>query len=114
MIFYLLRHYWLSFDNVLRFFELLDDPDFSQQEKILAEISFGGGCINDTLLHLTNNKLPFGGVGASGMGNYHGQFSFYTFSHAKAILNKSTLIDVPLRYPPYQDGKLGLIKKVVG
>ena len=84
------------------------------QEKILAEISFGGGCINDTLLHLTNNKLPFGGVGASGMGNYHGQFSFYTFSHAKAILNKSTLIDVPLRYPPYQDGKLGLIKKVVG
>ncbi len=72
-------------------------------------ISFGGGCINDTIMHLASTRLPFGGVGYSGMGSYHGKASFDTFSHYKSMLNKSTILDIPLRYPPYK-GKLGLIK----
>lgn len=69
----------------------------------LKNISFGGGCINDTLMHLATSYMPFGGVGESGMGGYHGKASFDTFSHHKSVLKKSLLIDVPLRYPPYKD-----------
>lgn len=64
-------------------------------------ISFGGGAINDTLIHFANNNMRFGGVGGSGMGGYHGQYSFKTFSHAKGITEKTTLFDFPFRYPPY-------------
>jgi aldehyde dehydrogenase (NAD+) len=80
-------------------------------EKIIAEIPFGGGCINDTLLHVANPHLPFGGLGTSGIGNYHGKASFDTFSHKKSILRKSFHLDLPLRYPPYRK-KLGLLKKI--
>ena len=73
----------------------------------------GGGCINDTLMHITNHNLAFGGVGASGMGAYHGESSFYTFSHAKSVLKRGTWVDVPVRYPPYNAQKLALIKKLV-
>ncbi len=69
------------------------------QEKIIKNLSFGGGCINDTLYHLANPHLPFGGVGASGMGAYHGKYSFYTFSHKKSILEQTNKFDIPLRYP---------------
>lgn len=72
-------------------------------------ISFGGGCINDTIMHVSSNHLPFGGVGYSGMGSYHGKASFDTFSHYKSILNKSTALDIPLRYPPYK-GKTSLLR----
>jgi len=82
------------------------------QEKILAKTSSGGGCINDTMLHLTNPRMPFGGVGYSGMGSYHGKFSFDTFSHHRSIVSKSTLLDVPLRYAPYKN-KLNLIKLIM-
>lgn len=68
---------------------------------ILKEISFGGGCINDTILHLASDEMPFGGVGDSGMGSYHGKYSFETFSHQKSILNKNFKPDFDLRYPPY-------------
>lgn len=68
---------------------------------VTKNISFGGGCINDTIMHLATSNMPFGGVGDSGMGNYHGSYSFRTFTHEKSVLNKSNLIDVPLRYPPY-------------
>lgn len=68
-------------------------------EKILNQLSFGGGCINDTLYHLANPHLPFGGVGQSGMGAYHGNSSFMTFSHQKSILTQSTAFDIPVRYP---------------
>ena len=64
-------------------------------------ISFGGGAINDTLIHFANNNMSFGGVGGSGIGGYHGQYSFKTFSHAKGITEKTTLFDIPFRYPPY-------------
>lgn len=71
----------------------------SAQRKVLKNISFGGGCINDTLYHLANPNLPFGGVGSSGMGSYHGRFSFDTFSHKKSIMRQTTKFDIPLRYP---------------
>ncbi|NLO10683.1 MAG: aldehyde dehydrogenase [Clostridiales bacterium] len=82
--------------------------------KILDSCSFGGGCVNDTIMHLANPRLPFGGVGASGMGSYHGRRSFETFSHYRSIFRQSTKIDIPLRYMPYTDGKFKIIKKVLG
>lgn len=81
------------------------------ERKILENIPFGGGCINDTIVHLATSYMPFGGVGESGMGRYHGRWSFDTFSHKKSILKKSNLIDIKLRYPPYRD-KLSLLKKM--
>lgn len=87
--------------------------DRAKQERVLAETSFGGGCINDTLVHLGNPRLPFGGVGESGMGAYHGRFSFEVFSHRKGVLHKSFLVDPSLRYPPYGN-RLGLLKRLMG
>ncbi len=75
-----------------------------------STFSYGGGAINDTLVHFINDKLPFGGVGHSGIGSYHGKKSFYTFSHAKSIVKRGTWLDIPTRYAPYK-GKLDLIKK---
>ena len=73
-----------------------------ESERLFTErVSFGGGCVNDTVMHLSNANLPFGGVGASGMGAYHGAKTFETFSHAKSILKTSNWIDLPLRYQPY-------------
>ncbi|QIB27236.1 aldehyde dehydrogenase [Caloranaerobacter azorensis] len=83
-----------------------------KQERVIREISFGGGCINDTIVHLATPYLPFGGVGNSGMGNYHGKASFDTFSHKKSVLKKSNLIDISLRYPPYKN-KINLLKKIL-
>jgi aldehyde dehydrogenase (NAD+) len=82
------------------------------ERKIIQSISYGGGCINDTIMHLASSYLPFGGVGESGMGGYHGKASFDTFSHKKSILKKSNLFDVGLRYPPYKDN-LELLKKIL-
>ncbi|MEG0894624.1 MAG: aldehyde dehydrogenase family protein, partial [Oscillospiraceae bacterium] len=81
--------------------------------KILTEISYGGGCINDTVVHLANHNIPFGGVGLSGMGNYHGKFGFDTFSHKKSIVKNKTTFDIPLRYAPFKNKNIDLIKKVV-
>lgn len=69
------------------------------EEKVLTSIPFGGGCVNDTLYHLATPYLPFGGVGPSGIGAYHGKYSFETFSHRKSILKQTTLFDNPVRYP---------------
>ncbi|PAM96698.1 aldehyde dehydrogenase family protein, partial [Flavobacterium sp. IR1] len=71
--------------------------------EVLTKTTSGGVCINDTLMHITNHHLPFGGVGGSGMGAYHGVESFRTFSHRKSILKQSTKMDLPLRY---KQGKL--------
>lgn len=86
----------------------------SQQIKkhVSENISFGGGCINDTIIHLGNNNLPFGGVGESGISNYHGKYSFETFTHTKGILEKGNWLDINLRYPPYK-GDLSLIKRIL-
>ena len=68
------------------------------ERRIIENVSYGGGCVNDTIVHLANDRLPFGGVGASGMGSYHGKASFDTFTHYKGVLKKSNLLDIPLRY----------------
>lgn len=81
-------------------------------ELIIQKYSFGGGCINDTVIHFSNKRLPFGGVGQSGIGAYHGKLSFNIFSHQKSVLKKANWLDLPLRYAPYQ-GKLNLIKTVL-
>lgn len=72
------------------------------KERVLTETSSGGVCINDTVMHIVSNELPFGGVGSSGMGSYHGKFGFDTFSHKKSVLRKATWIDPSVRYPPYK------------
>ena len=80
------------------------------KERILNTCSFGGGCVNDTIIHLATHHMPFGGVGQSGMGSYHGKKSFDTFTHERSIVNKSTKIDLPMRYFPYSKRKLRIIK----
>lgn len=84
--------------------------DRKLEQKVLSRIQFGGGCINDTLIHLATNDLPFGGVGTSGLGCYHGRWSFETFSHYRSIVKKATWIDLPFRYTPYTDLKRKLIE----
>lgn len=74
------------------------------QKEVLNSISFGGGCINDTVYHLASPYLPFGGVGNSGIGSYHGKGSFDTFSHHKSVLKQTTKFDLPFRYPNIKDG----------
>jgi len=81
-------------------------------KRVLERVEFGGGCINDCVMHLLNPNLPFGGVGESGMGCYHGKYGFETFSHRKSILKKGTWMDIALRYPPYA-GKLKWMKKIL-
>ena len=72
------------------------------QKRIVKEISFGGGCINDTVTHIFSPHQPFGGVGSSGLGSYHGKYSFECFSHRKSITKKTTKFDIKLLYPPYK------------
>ena len=84
----------------------------SFQQIILENISFGGGCINDTVYHLSSPYLPFGGVGESGVGAYHGKGSFDTFSHEKSILKQTTVVDLPFRYQNRKNG-LKLLKKLI-
>ncbi|MEF9953467.1 MAG: aldehyde dehydrogenase [Clostridium sp.] len=109
-----------NIDNVIEKINSMEKPlalylftrSKNVEDKILTRVSFGGGCINDTIVHLSNPHMPFGGVGNSGMGGYHGKYSFDAFTHKKSILKKSNLFDIPLRYPPYKN-KLGLLKKVM-
>jgi acyl-CoA reductase-like NAD-dependent aldehyde dehydrogenase len=75
------------------------------QELVLQETASGGACINDTVMQLTIPALPFGGVGASGFGRYHGKAGFDTFSYQRGVLNKSFLLDLKWRYPPYPEKK---------
>jgi aldehyde dehydrogenase (NAD+) len=81
----------------------------TKRQEIITKIPFGGGCINDTVIHLANPHLPFGGVGTSGIGSYHGKKSFDTFTHYKSVFEQGSLVDIPLRYPPYK-GKLSWLK----
>lgn len=83
-----------------------------KQEKILRSISFGGGCINDTIMHLATPHLPFGGVGNSGLGNYHGKHSFDCFSHQKSVLKQTQKFDLPFRYPSSKNG-LKVLRRIM-
>ncbi|AUC81245.1 aldehyde dehydrogenase [Lacinutrix sp. Bg11-31] len=84
----------------------------AKARKIIEQFSFGGGCINDTVIHFANHRLPFGGTGNSGIGAYHGKLSFNTFSHQKAVVKKGNWLDLPVRYAPYT-GKLKKVKKIL-
>ena len=99
-----------KYEKPLAFYIFTENKVFSKN--MIQKYSFGGGCVNDTIIHILNNRLPFGGVGQSGIGAYHGILSFDTFSHKKSIVKKSNLIDLPLRYAPYKD-KLATIKKLL-
>lgn len=87
--------------------------DRKNQERVFEEIPFGGGAINDTLVQFSNPNLPFGGRGSSGIGRYHGRFSFDLFSHKKSVVRGSLAFDPPIRYPPYGGRKLGWLKKLL-
>jgi len=88
----------------------LFSEDKAVQQRFLHAVPFGGGCINDTIIHLATSRMGFGGVGHSGMGSYHGKKSFETFSHEKSIVRKSTWIDLPFRYMPYSSVKDWLVR----
>lgn len=98
-----------KFPNPLSIYIFTSRKKFA--EKMIQSHSFGGGTINDTLVHFVNNKLPFGGVGNSGMGGYHGKHTFDTFSHQKSITKRATWLDIPLRYAPYK-GKIKWLKRL--
>ena len=99
--------YVKKFEKPLALYMFTNDKKI--QNKIMNEISFGGGCINDTIIHIANSNMGFGGVGYSGIGNYHGKRSFDTFSHERSITKKYGL-DLPMRYMPYNDFKDKLIR----
>lgn len=84
------------------------------KNKLLEEISFGGGAINDAVMHITNSNMPFGGVGESGIGSYHGENGFKAFSHYKSILEKSMWFEPNLKYFPHSKGKLRWVKLLMG
>ena len=83
------------------------------QDKVIESISYGGGCVNDTISHLATPYLPFGGVGTSGIGSYHGKSSFDLFSHKKSVMKKPTRFGLNFIFPPYDSKKVNLIKKVL-
>ncbi len=89
---------------------------FSENKKhinqVLSKVSFGGGCVNDVVIHLATSEMGFGGVGESGMGTYHGKLGFEAFSHTKSIVDKKTFMDLPMRYQPYNRGIYGRLLKM--
>jgi aldehyde dehydrogenase (NAD+) len=96
--------------NPLAFYIFTSNKE--SENRWIEEVPFGGGCINNASWHLTNFNLPFGGRGNSGMGQYHGRFSFDVFSHKKAIMKTPTWFDPGIKYPPFK-GKLKLFKKII-
>jgi aldehyde dehydrogenase (NAD+) len=87
--------------------------NYAIKQKVLTEISFGGGSVNDTIMHITNPALPFGGVGPSGIGAYHGEAGFLAFSHQKSIFEKSNWFEPPLKYSPHTPSRLNWIKRLL-
>ncbi|MBB1283393.1 aldehyde dehydrogenase [Flavisolibacter sp. BT320] len=96
--------------NPLAFYVFTESKE--KEERWLRDIAFGGGCVNNASWHLTNFNLPFGGRGNSGIGAYHGKYSFDVFSHQKAVMKTPTWFDPKIKYPPF-GGKLKLFKKVI-
>ena len=87
--------------------------DRAEERRVLHTVPFGGGCVNDTVIHLANPRLPFGGVGESGMGGYHGKHSFDAFTHEQSVVAKGRL-DLPFRYPPYTEEKGRWVRRFLG
>ena len=100
---------WKNLKDAVRFIEQRPKPlatyiftsDRKTKRHLLGRLHFGGGCVNDTIIHLATENMPFGGLGESGMGAYHGRFGFETFSHFKSIVDKPFWMDLPMRYQPY-------------
>ena len=109
-----------SLDEAIAFIRKREKPlalyifskDKAAIDKVHSSVSFGGGCVNDTVIHLSNPRLPFGGVGASGMGAYHGRRSFESFTRRKSIVNEATWIDLPIRFAPFGN-KIRLLRKLM-
>jgi aldehyde dehydrogenase (NAD+) len=99
-----------KYEKPLALYVFTNDKKYA--EKMITKFSFGGGCVNDCMVHFSNHRLPFGGVGHSGIGAYHGKLGFDSFSHHKAIVKKPNWGDNPIRYAPYKN-KLNFIKKVL-
>jgi aldehyde dehydrogenase (NAD+) len=97
--------------NPLSFY--LFTKDKNKEQDWMRHIPFGGGCINNTVWYFTNKKMPFGGIGHSGLGAYHGKYTFDLFSHRKPVLKTATWFDPSMKYPPFK-GKINLLKKVIG
>lgn len=97
-----------TFEKPLAFYLFTQNP--GMKEWALRTFSFGGGCINNTIVHLSTSHMPFGGVGFSGMGGYHGKAGFETFSHRKSVVDSRNHPDIPLRYQPYADWKNRVIR----
>ena len=99
-----------SLEEVIRTINSMPHPlalyfftsDKSAAKEVTSRCGFGGGCINDTIIHLATTEMGFGGFGESGMGAYHGKTGFDTFTHYKSIVDKKTWLDLPMRYQPYQ------------
>jgi aldehyde dehydrogenase (NAD+) len=112
---------YTHFEEVLSYIQDHEKPlsaylfsnDQAEQNAWLNRLSFGGGCINDAIMHITNPNLPFGGVGQSGTGSYHGKSGFTTFSHLKSVFKKPNIFEVPLKYPPYTQTKMDWIKRLL-
>ena len=110
---------WQERGEVIRFIQSRPRPlalylftrDKEMERAVFDRCSFGGGCLNDTIVHLVCSGLPFGGVGNSGMGSYHGKQSFDTFTHYRSVLKKANWLDLPMRYHPYSGEKLRWIKR---
>ena len=114
----------LTFDSIEKVAKKINSMDsplalyiFAEDKKLInyvtSRIQYGGGCINDTIVHLSTTEMGFGGVGASGMGTYHGKDGFDTFTHYKSIMDKKTFMDLPMRYQPYKAKYLKTIKRVL-
>ena len=108
-------------NNIIRIIKEYEKPlacyvftrDEDTAKHIIKSISYGGGCINDVILQVSNHYMPFGGVGSSGIGSYHGKFGFDTFSHKKSIVWSKTMIDLPIRYAPFSPLKFRMLKKIL-
>jgi aldehyde dehydrogenase (NAD+) len=87
--------------------------DKGKQDEFVRVLPFGGGCINDTVIQVGNPYLPFGGVGDSGMGAYHGRESFITFSHSKSLMRRTSFLDLSARYAPYTGSKVRLLRRLL-
>lgn len=112
----------LAFDTLEEVIKIVNDrpsplalyifsSDKNAVEKVLCECRFGGGCVNDTIIHLATSEMAFGGVGMSGMGSYHGKKGFDCFTHEKSIVDKKTFIDLPMRYRPYRKKYQKMLRK---
>ncbi|MGN0663864.1 MAG: aldehyde dehydrogenase family protein, partial [Negativibacillus sp.] len=97
-----------SREKPLAFYVFAENKKVSRE--LLSRCAFGGGCVNDTIVHLATSEMGFGGVGESGMGSYHGRAGFETFSHRKSIVQQKNWLDVPLRYRPYSRQKEKLLR----